>query len=116
MKALGILGNLLLKNHMVRCLRATEVLLLLPRGAHKAVLSKGVLNEWAGPFSGFTDKNMHTLSHNTLRHSAHRSNFSEKRQQLCTVPGYHPKLIATQSGMGKETPFTANNGSSLDFS
>lgn len=33
MRALGILGSLLLKNHMVRCLKATEALLLLPRGA-----------------------------------------------------------------------------------
>lgn len=34
MRALGILGSRLLKNHMVRCLKAAEALLLLPRGAH----------------------------------------------------------------------------------
>lgn len=34
MRALGILGSRLLKNHMARCLKATEALLLLPRGAH----------------------------------------------------------------------------------
>jgi len=112
MKALGILGSLLLKNHMVRCLSATEALLLLPRGARRAVLPKGVLNEWAGLLAGLPYKNVHTLSADIPRHSAHGSNFSDMATALhCSH--HHPKLTATQRG--ERNTFNVNKRRFLDF-
>lgn len=94
MKTLGILGSLLLQNPMVRCLGATEALMLLPRGACQEVPSKGVLNEWAGLLSGFPHKN----STPSLPTEPHTDPICQTKQQICTAPIYHPKTAATQSG------------------